>query len=168
MAKILGHSMTQLGKGQLTSTLNKISNFTPSGERIAFGELLKYGTEHKHLEVFDGSETDMTVLAGIGIKPEAASSFVYPSTQGKTHLEPGQWGDLLVTGDIAIELSADGDVAEAVQGAKVFLGSDGKVTTKADDGASTPVANLEFKQLQFLGTNEVVNGVQLVNVRKLY
>lgn len=166
MAKILGTSFAKKFRlGYLVSNQNRIGRFTPEDTAVGFGKLLKYGSSPGHYEVCDGSETDATQIAGVSVYDQAKTGSTYPGTI--TEIPFGEYGDALDSGDIVVEFttSVSGDVANAVEGAKVYLdATDGKVT----DTPNT-AANLLLPQFKFLGQTETDEaGNTLVSVRKLY
>lgn len=166
MAKILG---TELRKkfeaGYLTSTYNRISRFTPEATAIPFGQLLKYGTSIAHYSLCTGAETDATVIAGVSVYDQSKTGTTYPGTL--TEIPFGAYGDALIAGDVVVQVSADlADSDAIVEGAKAYLGTDGKITPDATKGATALVL---LPQFQFLGQVEVsADGTVLAAVRKLY
>lgn len=164
MAKILGTRMDAFRKGNLVSTLNEISNFTPEDTDIEYGELLVYGTALKQYTQANGSET-ADRIAGVAVMPSAQTPAVYPSGKGRKAIKVGEFGDVLIRGDVVVELSADDtDPTLVMEGGLVYMGSDGKVS--ALEGTS-PAKEL-LHQFVFLGNVETVDGKVLVTVRKKY
>ena len=170
IGQFLGSSFPKLRLGQLlTGPFEQVDHFYPQGAPVVFGTLLKYGSSKKYYAAMTGAETDATTFAGIAVIEQAASPSSYPGT--KTRYELGEAGNVLVVGSIAVELSASTgtDADDAVEGAKVYLGADGKVTPAASDGAAQdPVSYLLLPNLIFTGDVETSDSVTLVGVRKLY
>jgi hypothetical protein len=171
MARILGTELAQkLGLGYLVSNYNRIGRFTPEETAVPFGKLLKYGTSIGHYEAVEGTETDATVIAGVSVHNQAKAGTVYPG--GISTIPFGEYGDALLVGDIVVELSTHvGDEADVVEGAKVYLATDGKVSPDASHviAGPTTVNHLLLPQFIFLGQVDVAeDGTTLVAVRKLY
>ena len=166
MAKILG---TELRKkfeaGYLTSTYNRISRFTPEATAIGFGEVLKYGSSIGHYEVCDGTETDATQIVGISLYDQAKTGTTYPGLI--TEIPFGAYGDSLLVGDAVVTVSTHiADTDAIVEGAKVYLATDGRLSP---DASHSTTDHLLLPQFQFLGQVEVAaDGVVLASVRKLY
>lgn len=170
MAKILGTQLRkQFEAGYLTSTLNRIGRFTPeTADAIPFGELLKFGTSIGHYEVCDGTETAARVIAGVSVLDQAKTGTTYPGTI--TEIPFGAYGDCLITGDVVVVVSTHiADVDAIVEGAAVYLATDGRVSPDASHVDGSTVNHLLLPQFQFLGQVEVgADGTVLAAVRKLY
>ena len=166
MAMIGGTKLPkQYRLGYLISNFTRIGNFTPEDESIGFGQLLKYGSATGQYEAMDGTERDSSQLAGISVYPQARTGFSYPG--GPDVIRFGEYGDVLQAGDIVVELSADTvDPSDIVEGGKVYLGSDGKVSTLPIEEVDKVVNHLP--QLMFLGSTEVDGDKTVVAIRKLY
>jgi hypothetical protein len=170
MARILGDQLAKKFRlGYLTSNYNRIGRFTPEETAVGFGKLLKYGSSLGHYEVVEGNETSAHVIAGVSVYAQAKTGTTYPGT---IEVIPfGEFGDNLLVGDIVVELSTHAgiDAADAVEGARVYLANDGKVSPDASHGTSPVVNHLLLPQFIFLGLAEVAeDGTKLVAVRKLY
>ena len=171
MAKILGTELRiKFDAGYLTSTLNRITRFTPEDAAVGFGKLLKYGTSTGHYEAVDGTETDATVIAGVSVFAQAKTGTTYPGTI--TSIEFGAYGDCLIQGDIVVEISEHVvDVSDVVEGAKVYLATDGLVSPDASHVAAGPTTVNHLLLPQFIFTGEVDTneaGVVVASVRKLF
>lgn len=169
MAKILGTELrAKFDAGYLTSTLNRIARFTPEQDPIGFGVLLKYGTSTGHYEAVDGTETDATVIAGVSVFAQAKTGTTYPGTI--TSIPFGEYGDALIQGDIVVGVSEFvADAADIVEGAKVYLATDGLLSPDASHGLSPVVNHLLLPQFIFTGESETNEAGDLVaSVRKLY
>jgi hypothetical protein len=170
MAKILGDQLAKKFRlGYLVSNYNRIGRFTPEETAVGFGKLLKYGSSLGHYEVVEGNETSAHVIAGVSVYAQAKTGTTYPGLI--TSIPFGEYGDNLLIGDVVVELSkhAGIDAADVVEGARVYLANDGKVSPDASHGTSPVVNNLLLPQFIFLGQVEVAeNGDTLVSVRKLY
>lgn len=170
VGKFYGSSYPSLRLGVINKgPFEQVGNFHPQAQ-VPFGTLLKYTANKKEYVAMEGNETDAAVFAGIALAEKAASSTTYPGT--KTQYEVGEPANVLIVGHTVVELSsADGtDADDATEGAKVYLGSDGKVTTAADNGktAGDKVDYLLLPNLVFTGDVEVQGTKTLVGVRKLY
>lgn len=170
MAKILG---TELRKkfeaGYLTSTYNRITRFTPEDTAVPFGQILKYGTDIGHYDLCDGTETAARQIAGVSLYSQTKTATTYPGTI--TEIPFGAYGDALIVGDVVVEISVHTADADAiVEGAAVYLATDGKVSPDVSHGTTPSVVNhLLLPQFIFLGQVEVdANGTVLAAVRKLY
>lgn len=166
MAMIGGTNLPkQYRLGYLISNFTRIGRFTPEDESVGFGQLLKYGSATGQYDLMDGTERDFSQLAGISVYPQARTGFTYPG--GIDVIKFGEYGDVLQAGDIVVELSTDvDDPADIVEGGKVYLGSDGKVSTKPIEEVEKVVNHLP--QLMFLGSTEVDGDKTVVAIRKLY
>lgn len=157
MAKILGTKIPAFRAGYLASTFNTVSRGTPAGDdALAYGALVKFGAGTGRYEAFTGAETSGDVLAGIVVFD--LTHIEYSGVN--TSIAPGKYGDILVEGDIAVPVSAGvEDLSDIVEGGKVFLGADGKVSTQTG-------TLKELGALRFLGVTETVDGQPLTVVRK--
>jgi hypothetical protein len=170
MAKILGTELrAQFDAGYLTSTLNRITRFTPEEVAIGFGKLLKYGTSTGHYEAVDGTETAAHVIAGVSVFNQTRTGVSYPGTI--TEIQFGDFGDCLIQGDVVVEVSEHvADAGDIVEGARVYLATDGLVSPDASHGVSPSVVNhLLLPQFIFTGLVETnQDGVLIASVRKLF
>lgn len=165
IGQFLGTSFQTLRQGSIiTGPFEQISNFFPETAPVLFGALLKYGSSKKKYVTMVGDETDASVFAGIAVNEIAASSSTYPGV--KVQYEIAEPGNVLITGSIVVPFStaAEADVANATEGAKVYLDA---VTGLVSDTINV-AANLLIPNLVFTGDSETVNEVLLVGVRKLY
>lgn len=156
MAKILGSELPIGRAGYLISTLRDgITRGTPEDDPLVPGALLKFGSSTGHYEAFDGSETTVgATFAGIVI-----DRFEHINYNNTTGIAFGEFGDILVRGDILVPVSsAVVDLSTIVEGGQVYLGSDGKV-------AATGTVAKEIVRLKFLGITKTVDGVKLTAVR---
>lgn len=171
MAKILGTELRkQFEAGFLTSTSNRISRFTPEESAIPFGQILVYGSSIGHYDLADAAfvtaaRADQVV--GVSMYSQAKTGTTYPG--GITEIPFGEYGDVLIAGDVVVEVSQYvADEADIVEGARVYLAQDGKVTPDASHG-DPAVNHLLLPQFQFLGQVEIgADGTVLAAVRKLY
>jgi len=171
MAKILGTELRkQFEAGYLTSTYNRTTRFTPEDTAVPFGQLLKYGTSIGHYDLCDGTETVARQIAGVSVYTQTKTATTYPGTI--TEIPFGQYGDALIVGDIVVEISTHTADADAiVEGAAVYLATDGKASPDASHVAAGPVTvnHLLLPQFIFLGQVEVgADGTVIAAVRKLY
>lgn len=170
IGQFLGSSFPKLRVGQiLTGPFEQTANFHPDAVVVPFGSLLKFGSSKKYYAVMAGTETDATLFAGIAVAEIAGSPTSYPGT--KTQYEIGEAGSVLVMGSIAVPFAttSNADVANATEGAAVYLDrATGLVTDADEDTAGTPVAHIAIPNLVFTGDSDTVDGVLLVGVKKLY
>lgn len=170
MAKILGTELrAPFDAGFLTSTLNRITRFTPEEVAIGFGKLLKYGTSTGHYEAVDGTETSAHVIAGVSVFNQSRTGLTYPGTITQT--EFGDFGDALISGDVVVEVSSEyvADPSDVVEGARVYLATDGLVSPDASHGTNPVVNHLLLPQFIFLGSVEInQDGFLVASVRKLF
>lgn len=167
MAQIFGSKMQALRKGNLISTYNKIENGLVNEDKIEFGELVKYGPATKRYDqVTDNVDVLADQIVGIALQDKAAIPHVYPTGAGATFASEGRAIDVLIIGDAVVELSVDGNPDDVVEGGRVYLGTDGKVSTKSTEDEGVSVNHLPM--MQFLGTTEVIDNKTLVTVRKRY
>lgn len=135
---------------------------------IKAGSFLAYGTNHKNYTGIK-STTTAEKVAGVFVDSLGKQTRKYPMGAGEVDLAlPGEAGDVLIRGDIAVELAPSISTMPK-EGDKVYLGVGadvlGYVTTSA--GATTTLA-IELPNFRFLGINATVAGKKLVAVRKLY
>lgn len=153
-----------------TSDKYDVANFIVDATETAgikAGAFLKYGSAQKHYTGIKAGTTAAQV-AGIFVDSLGKQTRKYPMGSGDVDIAlPGEAGDVLIRGDIAVELVTG--VAAPVEGQAVHLvikaGADlGKVTTAA------VVANevIALPNFIFLGINGTVAGKSLAAVRKLY
>ncbi len=84
------------------------------------------------------SLTAMTEVAGVVLATNVKVPSVYPAPVGPVAVNPGEAFGLLVRGFVAVKLDADAVLANAKEGATVYLTSAGKVTTVSTDNIETP------------------------------
>lgn len=166
IGKFYGASYPKLRLGNvITGPFEQIGNFHPVAE-TEFGTLLKYTANKLHYVPMVGDERDASLFAGIALVEKAGTPHEYPGTKGR--YEIGEPGNVLKVGNAAVlfttEEGADADVIR--EGGKVFLGTDGRVSTKAIEEEGIAV-NL-LPNLVFTGDIEGNGDDTLVGVRKLY
>lgn len=166
MAQIFGAKMQALRKGNLISTYNKIGNGLVNEDKIEFGELVKYGPATKRYVQVTDINVEPEQIVGVALQDKAAIPHVYPTGVGATYASEGRAIDVLIVGDVVVELSADANLDDVVEGGKVYLGTDGRVSTKSSESEGVIVNHLPM--MQFLGTTEVIDNKTLVTVRKRY
>lgn len=166
---IITGQLTPLRLGRpTTSDKYDVSNFFVDASEtagITAGSFLAYGTNHKHYTKIK-SDTTAAKVAGVFLDSLGKQVRVYPAITGLDTAMPGEVGDLLIRGDVAVEGVADiapkeGDAVYLGVGADVL----GKVATAA--GATTTLA-VSLPNYIFLGINATVDGKRLCAVRKLY
>ena len=80
----------------------------------------------------------MTQVAGIVLATNVKVPSAYPAPEGPVAVNPGEAFGLLVRGFVAVKLDADAVLADAKEGAKVYLTSAGKITTVSTSNIETP------------------------------
>lgn len=166
---ILTGQLTALRLGRpTTSDKYDVSGFFVDASEtagITAGSFLAYGATHKNYTKIK-STTTAAQVAGVFVDSLGKQVRVYPGASGLDQAMPGEVGDVLIRGDIAVEGVANANPAE---GAPVFLGLGadvlGKVTTAVGAGATLAIALPNFV---FLGVNVDSQGKRLCAVRKLY
>lgn len=158
IGQFYGSALPKMHKGKrIAGVFEQVGSFFPATAPIEFGTLVKYTANKKFHEAMEGDETNANLFAGIALAEMVVAGSTYPGT--KTRYEVGEAANLLIVGQVAVELSSTGDVEDIIEGGKVFLGTDGKVST-----AGTTV----LPNLVFTGDVEADGAVTLVGVRKLY
>lgn len=156
MAKILGTKLPAFRAGYLLNTFNRISRGTPEQDPLVYGDLVKFGSSTGHYEPLDGTETSGDVCVGVVVHDMTHIEY----SGVNTSIVFGKFGDILVEGDIVVPVSSGvADLTDIVEGGKVFIGADGRVSTQTG-------TLKELTQFRFLGVTEVVDGVELTAVRK--
>lgn len=143
----------------ITGPFEQIGNFFPEEAAIPFGTLLAYGTEKKQYKALKGTDA-VTAFAGVAVAEIAAAGTTYPGV--KTQFEIMEAGNVLIQGSISTFLSVDGVAANVKEGGAVFIGTDGRASTVAQE------SGVAIPNLIFTGDVEVVGTVTLVGVKKLY
>ena len=81
---------------------------------------------------------DASEIAGIALATNVKVPTAYPAPQGPVAYQPGEAFGLLVRGFVAVELDADADLADATEGAPVYVTAAGKCTTVSTSNIATP------------------------------
>lgn len=150
-----------------TSDKYDVSGYTVAEsvvDGIKPGAFLTYGTITKHYKGV-GAGTTSDDIAGVALQPLVKSPGVWPAKEDVV-FKPGEQGDCLIRGDVAVEIAAT-EASEPAEGGKVYLAVTGdhagKVFTTAETG------RIELKGFIFLGINGTdESGRKLAAVRKLY
>lgn len=93
------------------------------------------------------SLTEMAEVAGIVLATNVKVPGVYPAPLGPVAFQPGEAFGLLVRGFVAVALDANAVLADAKEGAPVYLTAAGKITTVSTSNIATP--------WKFMGINEL-------------
>ena len=80
----------------------------------------------------------MSQVAGICVATNVKVPNEYPAPQGPVAVQPGEAFGLLVRGFIAVALDASAVLANAKEGATVYLTAAGKCTTVSTSNIATP------------------------------
>jgi len=99
------------------------------------------------------SLTDASEIAGIAIATNVKVPSAYPAPQGPVAFQPGEAFGLLVRGFIAVALDADAVLADAKEGAPVYVTAAGKITTVSTSNIATPWKFMGITELH--GTEKV-------------
>lgn len=113
---------------------------------IAPGDIVMHGSAHG-LYKPAATISDFAQIAGIALATNVKVPTEYPAPAGPVPFQPGEAFGLLVRGFVAIALDADAVIADAVEGAPVYLTAAGKATTVSTDNIATP--------WKFMGVNEL-------------
>lgn len=84
------------------------------------------------------SLTAMTQVAGIVLATNVKVPSEYPAPAGPVAVNPGEAFGLLVRGFVAVKLDASANLADAKEGAIVYITSAGKLTTVSTSNIATP------------------------------
>lgn len=84
------------------------------------------------------SLSDANEVAGIVLATNVKVPSSYPAEKGPVPFQPGEAFGLLVRGFVAVKLDEDAVLADAKEGAKVYLTAAGKVTTVSTDNIEMP------------------------------
>lgn len=84
------------------------------------------------------SLTNIAEVAGIALASNVKVPTEYPAPVGPVAIQGGEAFGLLVRGFVAVQLDADAVIADAVEGATVYLTSAGKITTVSTSNIATP------------------------------
>ena len=101
------------------------------------GDVVKYGSA-EGAYVPASSLSAMTDVAGICLATNVKVPNQYPAPAGPVAFQPGEAFGLLVRGFVAVKLDADAVLANAKEGAKVYVTSAGKLTTVSTSNIETP------------------------------
>jgi len=101
------------------------------------------------------SLSDMSEVAGIVLATNVKVPSEYPAPAGPVAVNPGEAFGLLVRGFVAVALDAGAVLADAKEGAPVYLTAAGKVTTDSGEIA-TP--------WKFMGITELHGSVKVAEI----
>lgn len=102
------------------------------GDVVMFGSASGSYLPASSLAAFDGK------VAGIALATNVKVPNAYPAPKGPVAYQPGEAFNICVRGFIAVAMDADAVLADAKEGAKVYLTSAGKVTTVSTSNIETP------------------------------
>lgn len=101
------------------------------------GDVVKFGSASgAYLPA--SSLTAMTEVAGIALATNVKVPTQYPAPNGPVEIQGGEAFGLIVRGFVAVQLDADAVLADAVEGAPVYLTAAGKITTVSTSNIATP------------------------------
>ena len=120
------------------------------------GDVVMFGSAHGLYKPAAATITSMAQIAGIALATNVKVPTEYPSPAGPVPFQPGEAFGLLVRGFVAIALDADAVLADAKEGASVYLTSAGKATTVSTSNVLTP--------WKFMGVNELHGSVKVAEI----
>ena len=91
------------------------------------GSVMKHGSAHS-LYVVASSVAAASDIAGVLLATNIKVPSVWPAGSGSVATNAGEQFNLIVRGFVAVELDADAVLADAVEGAPVYITSAGKLT----------------------------------------
>lgn len=101
------------------------------------GDVVKHGSA-SGAYVPASSLSSFADVAGIALATNVKVPTTYPAPQGPVAIQGGEAFGLLVRGFVAVELDTNAVLANAVEGAPVYLTSAGKITTVSTNNIATP------------------------------
>ena len=101
------------------------------------GDVVMYGSASGSYKPA-ASLSDMSDVAGIVVATNVKVPKEYPAPDGPVAFNPGEAFGLMVRGFVAVKLDADAVLADAKEGATVYLTSAGKITTVSTSNIETP------------------------------
>lgn len=119
------------------------------------GSVMMFGSAHSLYKVA-ASITAATQIAGVLLATNVKTPDTYPAATGSVATLAGEQFNLIVRGFVAVELDENAVLADAVEGAAVYVTSAGKLTT-----VSTSNVLLPWK---FTGVTEVVGSAKLAEI----
>ncbi len=119
------------------------------------GDVVMFGTASGAYKPAS-SLTAMTEVAGIVLATNVKVPSEYPAPQGPVAVQPGEAFGLLVRGFVAVALDADAVLADAKEGAPVYLTAAGKITTVSTSNILTP--------WKFMGITELHGTVKVAEI----
>lgn len=122
---------------------------------IVPGDIVMHGSAHG-LYKPAATISDMQQIAGIALATNVKAPREYPAPAGPVPFMPGEAFGLLVRGFVAIALDADAVLADAVEGAPVYITAAGKATTDSSGNVLTP--------WKFMGITELHGSVKVAEI----
>lgn len=120
------------------------------GDVVMFGSASGAYLPASSLTAFAGE------VAGIALATNVKVPTQYPAPNGPVAFQPGEAFGLLVRGFVAVALDADAVLADAKEGAPVYLTAAGKVTTVSTSNIATP--------WKFMGITEMHGTVKVAEI----
>lgn len=102
------------------------------------------------------SLSNIAEVAGIALATNVKVPNQYPAPAGPVAIQGGEAFGLLVRGFVAVALDADAVLADAVEGATVYLTTAGKITTVSTSNIATP--------WKFMGITEMHGSVKVAEI----
>lgn len=128
------------------ATLEGTAQVLP-GDVVVFGSASGSYKPVTTLTGFDGQ------VAGIVLATNVKVPTTYPAPEGPVPYNPGEQFGLLVRGFVAVKLDANAVLADAKEGATVYITSTGKLTTVSTSNFATPWKFMGVTELH--GTDKI-------------
>ncbi len=120
------------------------------GDVVMFGSASGAYLPASSLAAFAGK------VAGIALATNVKVPTQYPAPKGPVAYQPGEAFNLMVRGFVAVALDADAVLADAKEGAPVYLTSAGKITTVSTNNIATP--------WKFMGITELHGSTKVAEI----
>lgn len=120
------------------------------GDVVMFGSASGAYLPASSLSAFEGK------VAGIALATNVKVPHEYPAPAGPVAFQPGEAFGLLVRGFVAVALDASAVLADAKEGAPVYLTAAGKITTVSTSNIATP--------WKFMGITEMHGSVKVAEI----
>lgn len=122
--------------GYPTTTDYDVVAATLSGADVVNGDVVMYTTDHSIYKKA-ASVTAATQLAGIVLATNVKVPSTYPAGSMNVPTKAGEQFNLVVRGAVAVELDSAAVLANATEGAVVYVTSAGKLTTVSSSNVAT-------------------------------
>ena len=119
------------------------------------GDVVVHTANHAVYEAAS-SISDFSEVAGIVLATNIKVPTLWPAPKGPVAFQVGEAFGLMVRGFVAVALDEGADLADAVEGAPVYLTAAGKLTTVSASNIATP--------WKFMGVNELHDAVKVAEI----